>query len=480
MLQPPRAYRREITMKQKRTISPLRSGWMIPAIVVIIAVFISADWYYYYETRRTLDGEFGQRLATLAELVSASLAGDARELLREAPAESALADTALTTRLERIREAHAISNILVVREDGTTLLSLQRGMYPAGDEYPHWHMDFPAIMSALEGTPAATKLFETSRGVFLKAGYAPVPPHSRRASAVVAVEASPAFLEGLNRLRFILIVVTGACILGIIVFTAFAFRATGSLIRARESLMHAETLAAMGRMAAGVAHEIRNPLFIIRSSAEKLRDTYPERAEEIESFFIEEVDRLNGILTDYLMFAKDEPARRIPLDLATTLTRSLRYVRESIEGSGTELVADFEIGKTPFFGEEKRLQQAFLNILLNARQSIAGAGRIRVALASNGRHYVIRIEDTGRGIAERDIARIFEPFFTTKANGSGLGLSITKKVIEDHGGGIGVTSTVEAGTVVTITLPVPRQKQTETIQGDEHARDTEQDHGAYE
>jgi signal transduction histidine kinase len=472
------ARRNEIAMKQKRTISPVHSGWMILAIIVIIAVFISADWYYYYETRRSLDGEFGHRLATLAELVSASLAGDARELFRESPVESVLADTALAATLERIREAHAISNILIVREDGTTILSLRPGIYPAGDEYPHWHMDFPAIMSALEGTPAATKLFEASPGVLLKAGYAPMPPGSRRASAVVAVEASPAFLEGLNRLRLILIVVTGACILGIILFTVFAFRATGSLIKARESLMHAETLAAMGRMAAGVAHEIRNPLFIIRSSAEKLRDTCPGRAEEIESFLIEEVDRLNGILTDYLLFAKDEPTRRIPLDLATTLTRSLRNVRESIEGSGIELVTDFEIGEAPFFGEEKKLQQAFLNILLNARQSIAGMGRIRVTLASNGRHYVIRIEDTGRGIAERDMARIFEPFFTTKANGSGLGLSITKKVIEDHGGGIGVTSAVETGTVVTIMLPVSRPKRTETIEGDEHTRGADKNHGA--
>jgi signal transduction histidine kinase len=465
-------------MNEKKAISSLRSGWMIAAVAIIIAVIISAAWYYYYETRRGLDGEFGRRLATLAELVSADLVSSSREISRGAPVESALADTALAAGLERIREAHAVSNILVVREDGTTLLSLQRGMYPAGDEYPHWRMDFPAIMSALEGSPAATKLFEASPGVFLKAGYAPVPLGSRKASAVVAVEASPAFLEGLSRLRSILFVVTGTCILAVIAFTAFVFRSTGSLIRARESLMHGETLAAMGRMAAGVAHEIRNPLFIIRSSAEKLRDTYPERAEEIDSFLIEEVDRLNGILTDYLLFAKDEPARRIPLDLATTLMRSIRYVGESIEDSGIDIVADFEIEKAPFLGEEKRLQQAFLNILLNARQSIAGAGRIRVALASSGRDYTIRIEDTGQGIAERDIGRVFEPFFTTKANGSGLGLSITKKVIEDHDGGIGVTSSVGAGTVVTISLPVPRQKRAEPIEGGERNCGAEWNNGA--
>jgi two-component system sensor histidine kinase HydH len=276
------------------------------------------------------------------------------------------------------------------------------------------------------------------------------------ARAVVAVEASPAFLEGLVRLRLILVVVTGFSILGILLFTVFAFRATGSLLKARESLMRAETLATMGRMAAGLAHEIRNPLFIIRGAAEKLRDVCPERSAEIESYVIEEVDRLNGTLTDYLLFARDEPGRFVAFDLAATLGRSVRNVRESLEGSDVDLVADFEIDRAPFFGEEKRLQQAFLNIILNARQAIAESGRVRVSLVPSGRYYVIRVADTGTGVPEKNLSRIFEPFFTTKTYGSGLGLAITRKVIEDHGGRIAVKSAVGAGTEVTITLPAPR------------------------
>jgi signal transduction histidine kinase len=438
---------------------------MTLAIATLLTVFISANWYYYYKTRQSLDEESGRRLAVLAELVSASITKDTLEIFREPWEEPARTSDVITARLEKLREENAISNILIVREDGTVLLSLRSGFYPVGDQYPHWSMDFPAIMSALEGTPAATKLFEVSRGAFLKAGYAPVPPASARARAVVAVEASPAFLEGLNRLRLIIIIVTASSTLGVILFAAFAFKATGSLIRARESLLHAETLATMGRMAAGVAHEIRNPLFIIRSSAEKLRDTYPERAEEIESFLIEEVDRLNSILDDYLLFARDEPARRISLDLAMTFARSVRNVRESIEGSGVEINSEFEIGSAPFFGEEKRLQQAFLNILLNAHQSITGSGRIRTTLSSDGRRYVIRVADTGCGIQERNIDKIFQPFFTTKNSGSGLGLAITKRIVENHGGTIAVKSSVGKGTEVTIAFPVPLSDPTNEAAG---------------
>jgi signal transduction histidine kinase len=442
-------------MKHGKSLSPMRSGWMIAAIVAILFVFISVDWYYYDKTRRSLDKEFGQRLAVLAELVSAGLSEDPPRPGLDPWTEPTQADTALTAKLERLRETHDISNILIVREDGTTLASLQPGLYPAGETYPHWDMDFPAIMSALGGVPAATKLYEASRGIFLKAGYAPFPSGSGTARAVVAVEASPAFLEGLVRLRFILVVVTGLSVLGILLFTVFAFRAADSLFKARESLMRAETLATMGRMAAGLAHEIRNPLFIIRGAAEKLRDACPERSAEIESYVIEEVDRLNGTLTDYLLFARDEPGRIVSFDLAATLVRTVRNVQESFEGSDVDLAADFEIDRAPFTGEEKRLQQAFLNVILNARQAIEGRGRVRVLLASSGRHYIIRVADTGTGIPEKDLSRIFEPFFTTKTYGSGLGLAITKKVIEDHGGRIGIQSAAGAGTEVTITLPAP-------------------------
>jgi len=233
---------------------------MMIAIVILIAAFIAADWYYYYRTRQSLDREFGERLKAIAELAAASISTGIAPFPLEPWGQSERADSALASKLEKLRERHSISNILVIGEDGTTLLSLRAGFYPVGDEYPHWEMDFPAIMSALQGSPASTQLAEAERGMFLKAGYAPLPAGSPRARAVVAVEASPSFLAGLGRLRFILAVVTGASILGVALFAVFAFKATGALIRARESLLRTETLATMGSMAAGIAHEIRNPL----------------------------------------------------------------------------------------------------------------------------------------------------------------------------------------------------------------------------
>jgi signal transduction histidine kinase len=427
---------------------------MVLAIALLVALFISVDWYYYYRTRESLDVEFGRRLSVLAELVAAHVGADA-PFLREPFAPGNAARDTIAARLEEVRAQHAISNILIVREDGVTLLSLLPELYPPGEIYPHWSMDYPAIIQALGGTPAATSLYPAPDGTYLKAGYAPLPAGGARIQAVVEVEANARFLEALGTLRSILLAVTAVSIIGVVLFTSFAFRATNSLVQARDSLMRSETLAAMGRMAAGIAHEIRNPLFIIRGEAEKLRAAHPESAGEIDGYLIEEVDRLNGILTDYLLFAKDEPTRRQPFDLVTALKRSLRNVRESLERAGVELVADFELGQAPFVGEEKKLQQSFFNILLNAAEAITGSGRITVELAVRDASYIVRFTDTGSGIPQRDAERIFEPFYTTKPGGSGLGLAITKRVIEGHGGSIRVASAPGAGTEVTIKLPIP-------------------------
>ena len=426
---------------------------MALAVVILVAAFILADWYYYAETRRSLDEEFGRRLAAIAELASSEIsrfaAAPAPDLFPNAPA----ADSARAG-LARIRDRHALFNVVVLGEDYVTLLSLEPTLYPEDAEYPHWQADYPALEHAFRGEAAASDL-HGEKGVYLKAGYAPLPPGGAAAAAVVGVEASAEFLGALSRLRLILVAVTAISGAGIVFFAVFALRAASSLAAARESLARAESLAAMGRMAAGIAHEIRNPLFIIRGAAEKLRARHPESAPDIESYVIEEVDRLNGILTDYLLFARDEPARRIPMDLVATLGRCVRNLRESSGEGAVAVETRFEPAEAPFVAEEKRIEQAFLNILLNARQAVPPGGAVSVSLAIDGGRYRVRVADTGAGIAPKDLERIFEPFFTTKSRGSGLGLAITKKIVEAHGGEILVESAPGEGTVVSVLLPVP-------------------------
>jgi len=425
---------------------------MALAVIVLLAAIISLNWYFYIRIRDDLNEEFGLRLQAVSALVASAVEEEDLALLdpdrRGFPRARPAADVLLG-----YSETYSLSNISLVREDGITLLSLKPDLYPPGELYLYWQMDYEGIIRALEGRAASTELYRAPDGSYLKAGYAPVPSASGHTEAIVAVEASVDFLKGIRDLRALLYTATAVSLAGIALFIWFVLRATQSLVQARESLLHSESLATMGRMAAGIAHEIRNPLFIIQSSAERLRRLHPENTKDIDTFIIEEVSRLDGILRDYLLIARNEPAPKGPLDLVVTLRRSVRLLAESIEKTDIEIITDFEIDEAPFHGEEKRLQQSFLNILLNAMQALGSAGTIKVSVAKRGKNYRITFEDDGPGIAAKDIDRIFEPFFTTKPAGSGLGLAIVKKVIDDHDGTLDVKSAEGAGTSVVVTLP---------------------------
>jgi signal transduction histidine kinase len=438
-------------MRKAEYTTILKSGWLTAAIIALLAAIISLNWYFYIKIRDGLDEELGLRLQAIASLVASNIDAENVPVLRPQEWEP-LQLSSLTDQLQRRREEYSLSNIVLLREDGITLLSLN-AIYMPNEFYPNYVMDSGAVTMAISGSTAATTLYRAPTGEYLKAGYAPATAPDGEALFAVGVEASVDFLHGLRNLRAILTLATVISVIGITLFIAFVARATQSLIRARESLLQSESLATMGRMAAGIAHEIRNPLFIIQSSAERLKKMHPEDSKDINTFIIEEVSRLDDTLRDYLLFARNEEAPRGPLDLTVTLRRSIRMIEESTNETEIELIQEIVPAEAPFYGEEKRLQQSFLNILLNSQQALGSKGSIKVSMALEGKSYILLFEDDGPGIPDKELDRIFEPFYTTKQTGSGLGLAIVKKVIEEHGGRIEVDSAREAGTGVKIILP---------------------------
>ena len=429
----------------------MKSGWLTFAIIALLTAIITLNWYFYIRIRDGLDEELGLRLQAIASLVASRIDAESVPVLLPKEWEP-LHLTAVTEQLQSQRREYSLSNIVLIREDGITLLSLN-AIYLPDEYYPNYDMDSEAVTRAISGSTAATRLYRAAAGEYLKAGYAPASAPNGEALFAVGVEASVDFLHGLRNLRAILMTATVISIIGITLFITFVVKATQSLLRARESLLQSESLATMGRMAAGIAHEIRNPLFIIQSSAERLKKMHPEDSKDINTFIIEEVSRLDDTLRDYLLFARNEPAPKGPLDLTVTLRRSIRMIKESTQDTGIELVQEILPEDAPFHGEEKRLQQSFLNILLNSQQALDSEGTIKVSMTLTGKYYILIFEDDGPGIPEKEMERIFEPFHTTKKTGSGLGLAIVKKVIEEHDGRIEIESERNAGTKVTVRLP---------------------------
>lgn len=220
-------------------------------------------------------------------------------------------------------------------------------------------------------------------------------------------------------------------------------------------LNQAERLAALGQMVAGISHEIRNPLGIIRSTAELLGDM-PENREaqkRLSKVIVEESSRLNGIVTEFLDFARPVQPRVQDCALEEILRRNLSFIQPELDKGGISVRTNLDGRVLRISADPEMLYRAFLNILLNAIQSMKGGGEIRVNVWEEGRDYTIGFEDTGCGIKEEELPRIFEPFFTKKDRGTGLGLSIVKKLIESHNGSIRVESRENSGTRVFIRLP---------------------------
>ncbi len=228
--------------------------------------------------------------------------------------------------------------------------------------------------------------------------------------------------------------------------------------RALEAQLHqAERLAALGEMTAGVAHEIRNPLGIISSTAELLNDRLNryEPGNRLAQIIVEEANRLNEKVTEFLDFARPRIPNLQPVDLEKLLDRSLEFLEPEINRLHIRVQRHYRLNGIPQTADPDLLHQAFLNLLLNAIQAMPQGGELRVSLTpSPGNGGIeIRVEDTGQGIEPESQKKIFNPFFTTKEKGSGLGLPIVKSIIDSHQGEIRVESEPGRGTAVIITLP---------------------------
>lgn len=218
-----------------------------------------------------------------------------------------------------------------------------------------------------------------------------------------------------------------------------------------------ERLVALGKMAGGVAHEVRNPLSSIKGLAALLGSRFAKESEERHSadLLIEEVERLNRAITELLNFAKPLPLNRESLDLSTFIANSLDLIAGDAAASGVTTRSAEEGKIPPVLADGDRLNQVLLNLYLNSLQAMAQGGTLAVTTRLGEKEGTVQIvvQDSGNGIAAEILDRIMDPYFTTKPQGSGLGLAMVHKIMEEHGGGVQVASRVGEGTTVTLTLP---------------------------
>jgi signal transduction histidine kinase len=238
-------------------------------------------------------------------------------------------------------------------------------------------------------------------------------------------------------------------------------KTTADLSKTEAQLIRSEKLAALGQLAAGIAHEIRNPLTSINILIHSLSENVPSGIPHKEDLKVieEEIHRINEIVDQFLRFAKPAPPLLKKADVISIFEETLQLLRPQIEKQGIVIQKEFQ-PLPPILMDREQMKQVALNLLLNAVQAMPEGGTLalRGRNSEDGQWIHISIQDSGMGIPGEDMNKLFDPFFSTKEGGIGLGLSIAHRIIDQHHGKIEVESTPGEGTLFTVWLPIHKER----------------------
>lgn len=267
-----------------------------------------------------------------------------------------------------------------------------------------------------------------------------------------------------------LVILTSGVVMGVLLVVlvfvvkrgeAIMQRQAQEQVHLKERLARAEHLSALGGMLASVSHEIRNPLGIIRSSAELLKKKMAQLdpANDFPSIIVEESSRLNNIITDFLKYARPIEPNLQPCHLNDIVQKNLHYLEPQIQGQGYIVDTHLATELPDILGDAEMLYQAILNLLINALQSMPGGGRLQIQTIVEKQTVSLCITDEGEGITPEVAEKIWDPFFTTKEKGTGLGLGIVRNIIKAHNGQITIGNRSTKGVRVTVALPATPNRQ---------------------
>ncbi len=416
--------------------------------VLMLLAFNLGSWLFVNRMGSYLEQELEKRLIAVAGLAVNKIEMDYIEDILSSD-ENRLGQQLLQDYLNNLLYNHEFESAFII--DHEYLVLIDGGdRFPRGQKRTYIKQDSTALERAWADT-IATSPMHILEGNKFKSVYAPITDDLFEVQALLVLEASADFFELLKLFQQGLIF-GGLISFGlIIVFSFFISWMLTLLIRTHESLQQSEKLAAMGRMAASMAHEIRNPLGIIKGTADVLKEKYgaKEQSDEMFDFIAAEVQRLNYLINNFLSFAREPKLNLKTGDIKLVVEKTIAAVEREEHDFEIEIATHFKNELPQFKFDENTIQQVLFNLMINAYQAFNKNGKIEVSLNTiylkNKKYAKISVADNGPGI-EGDTSKIFEPFFTTKSTGSGLGLTICKQIIEKHGGWIEVTSEIGNGT----------------------------------
>lgn len=248
----------------------------------------------------------------------------------------------------------------------------------------------------------------------------------------------------------------------------FIFRDITSFKRFKEEFRKNESLASMTTMAAGVAHEIKNPLAsisiylqLLQRMWDKKESVTREEASKCLNVISEEVERINAIAVDFLYAVKPLKVSLKSCSMNDIARKTIDLVQEELKDKGVSLNVHLASSLPKVFADSARIEQSILNLINNAVQAMDGCEKKILTLCTFIESDMVKlsVSDTGCGMTDDQMSKVFEPYYTTKSTGTGLGLTVLYKIIKQHGGDVSVRSAVGKGSEFTLQIPVPQAER---------------------
>ncbi len=440
-------------------------------LFLLVLAGATGSLFLYGSVRNELDRQLGRRLMSIAETAARGIgSGRLLDLMEGSPGSPGY--ERLRSELEEMARVNDLDNLTILDSERAVILDLY-GSSGDGVRDPFIDLQPELLTTILSGEPMTTRLVEVEGlpGEYLKTGYAAFEDSAGRILGAMAVEGGSDFfsvLPGLRRtLRWAVIVGVGSAM----VIVLLIYGVLRSLVRYEESLRRAAALAAIGQISAIVAHEVRNPLAIIRSRAERVRvkiEAGKPTGEILEWFeaIPAEVDRLNGILTTYLSLARPDAPGESSSNPARVVRETLALLEPDMGKQGIGVNLDFEMDDAEAAIGARSCRQILLNLILNATQAMPAGGTLAIRLKRRRGLVVLEVEDNGSGMTEAEARRAAEPFFTTRESGSGLGLTLVQSLVHARGGTLEIRSQPGRGTRVSVLLPAAGRRSGEAAAGE--------------
>ncbi len=449
-----------------------RTGWM--AAIFLASVFLLltiANVWIYQRVEAALEENLGERLSSVVRtlLATGTVQGDALQAEMGTFDENEL--LYIDEVLKLVQEENELDAILLLDPVEFVVGYSSSDLYRTGGEYAHLETHGEAIVEAITTRDVTVSRTIPVGSIYLKSGFAPVFTllGDEEVVGILVVEASADFLDVLGTVRGVMLsgmLATGILLL-LLVATYLGLQA--QVRHARKALEREDRMAAMGRLASQVAHEIRNPVGIIKYSARRMtkwldslgggrRDVDPELIEMVR-YIEEESGRLEDLTDRYLTYARHGSLRIGEVDPRDLMESAALALERSEPRAGITMKVEIEDGLPLFQGDPDLLRQVLLNLSWNAVEAMGTDGVITLFARRDSADretgdLLIGVEDTGPGIPEGLRERIFDPFFSTRADGNGLGLYIVHGIVSAHGGEIAVETAPEGGARFVFRLPI--------------------------